>query len=115
MWSGNPDINNNVPHYKEKDMKLNINLDAQVEKMAEGFGLKEGNASIKANLELEYSVEEMLELVKAQKEVLPGIMNFVKEMQELTSKQNYDSEKELEIRNLRYENERLKRFNKEEK
>ena len=89
MWSGIPDINNNVPHYKEIKMKLNVNLDAQVEKMAEGFGLKEGNASIKANLELEYSVEEMLELVKMQKEILPGILTFVKEMQELTNKQYF--------------------------
>ena len=90
-------------------MRLNVNLDAQVEKMAEGFGLKEGNASIKANLELEYSVEEMLELVKMQKEILPGILSFVKEMQELTSKQNYNSEKEWEIERLKEENEKLRR------
>ena len=108
MWSGNPDINNNVPHYKERTMKLNINLDAQVEKMAEGFGLKEGNASIKANLELEYSVEEMLELVKAQKEILPGILSFVKEMQELTNKQYRNEEK---IDKLKEENEELKEDN----
>lgn len=89
-------------------MKLNVNLDAQVEKMAEGFGLKEGNASIKANLELEYSVEEMLELVKMQKEILPGILSFVKEMQELTSKKFYDEEKEREIERLEKENTRLR-------
>lgn len=89
-------------------MKLNVNLDAQVEKMAEGFGLKEGNASIKANLELEYSIEEMLELVKMQKEILPGILSFVKEMQELTSKKFYDEEKEREIERLEKENTRLR-------
>ena len=89
-------------------MKLNVNLDTQVEKMAEGFGLKEGNASIKANLELEYSVEEMLELVKMQKEILPGILSFVKEMQELTSKKFYDEEKEREIERLEKENTRLR-------
>ena len=89
-------------------MKLNVNLDAQVEKMAEGFGLKEGNASIKANLELEYSVEEMLELVKMQKEILPGILSFVKEMQELTSKKFYYEEKEREIERLEKENTRLR-------
>ena len=89
-------------------MKLNVNLDAQVEKMAEGFGLKEGNANIKANLELEYSVEEMLELVKMQKEILPGILSFVKEMQELTSKKFYDEEKEREIERLEKENTRLR-------
>lgn len=87
-------------------MKLNVNLDAQVEKMAEGFGLKEGNASIKANLELEYSVEEMLELVKMQKEILPGILTFVKEMQELTNKQYRDEER---IEKLEEENEELKK------
>lgn len=96
-------------------MKLNVNLDAAVQKMVGNFGLEDGSANIKANLELEYSVEEMLELVKAQKEILPGVLNFIKEMQELVNKQNYDSEKELEIRNLKYENERLKRMNKEEK
>ena len=89
-------------------MKLNVNLDAQVQKMVGNFGLEDGNASIKANLELEYSVEEMLELVKAQKEILPGILTFVKEMQELTSKQNYNEEKEQEIEQLKKENERLK-------
>ena len=87
-------------------MKLNVNLDAQVEKMAEGFGLKEGNASIKANLELEYSVEEILELVKMQKEILPGILTFVKEMQELTNKQYRDEER---IEKLEEENEELKK------
>lgn len=89
-------------------MKLNINLDAQVEKMAENFGIKEGNASIKANLELEYSIEEMLELVKMQKEILPGVLSFIKEMQELTSKKYYDEEKESEIKRLEKENERLR-------
>ena len=94
-------------------MKLNVNLDAQVEKMAEGFGLKEGNASIKANLELEYSVEEMLELAKMQKEILPGILSFVKEMQELTNKR-YQIEEEIdkleeENKELKEDNENLKR------
>ena len=91
-------------------MKLNVNLDAQVEKMAEGFGLKEGNASIKANLELEYSVEEMLELVKAQKEILPGILSFVKEMQELTSKQQHYNEDKID--KLEEEKEELKEDNR---
>ena len=84
-----------------------------MEKMAEGFGLKEGNASIKANLELEYSVEEMLELVKVQKEILPGILSFVKEMQELTNKQYRNEEKidklEEENEELKEDNENLKR------
>ena len=84
-------------------MKLNINLDAQVEKMAEGFGLKEGNASIKANLELEYSVEEMLELVKLQKEILPGILSFIKEMQNMSNKQYYESKKDEKIKELKEE------------
>ena len=99
-------------------MKMNFNLSAQVEKLAEAFNIKEGSANINCNLELEYSVEEFIELVKVQKDIIPGVLNFVKEMQELTSKQNYDSEKELEIRNLKHENEMLKRFNeinKEEK
>ena len=113
MWSGNPDINNNVPHYKEKDMKLNINLDAAVQKMAGNFGLEDGNANIKASLELEYSVEEMLELVKAQKEILPGILSFVKEMQEISVKKYLDEEKidKLEERNeeLKEQNEKLKK------
>ena len=93
-------------------MKMNFNLSAQVEKMAEAFNIKEGNASINCNLELEYSVEEMLELVKAQKEILPGVLSFVKEMQELTSKKFYDEEKEREIENLKFENEKLKMFNR---
>ena len=113
MWSGDPDNNKITPHYKEIEMKLNINLDAQVEKMAEGFGLKEGNASIKANLELEYSVEEMLELVKMQKEILPGILSFVKEMQEISSKRYYNEEKidklEEEKEELKEDNRNLKR------
>ena len=87
-------------------MKMNFNLSAQVEKMAEAFNIKEGNASINCNLELEYSVEEMLELVKAQKEILPGVLSFVKEMQELTSKKFYDEEKKREIENLKFENEK---------
>ncbi len=90
-------------------MKLNVNLDAAVQKMVGNFGLEDGSANIKASLELEYSIEEMLELVKAQKEVLPGILTFIKEMQELTSKQNYDSEKEYEIEKLKNENARLRR------
>lgn len=89
-------------------MKLNVNLDAQVEKMAEGFGLKEGNASIKANLELEYSVEEMLELAKMQKEILPGILSFVKEMQEISNQKYFDEER---INKLEEENEDLKEDN----
>ena len=89
-------------------MKLNVNLDAAVQKMAGNFGLEEGNASIKANLELEYSIEEMLELVKVQKEILPGILNFIKEMQELTNKQYRDEER---IEKLEEENEELKEDN----
>ena len=87
-------------------MKLNVNLDAQVEKMAEGFGLKEGNGSIKANLELEYSVEEMLEITKAQKEILPGVLSFIKEMQEISFRRYLDEEK---LNKLEEENEALKK------
>mgnify|MGYP000936119879 CR=1 FL=1 len=90
-------------------MKMNFNLTGAVENLAGAFGMEKGNANINCHLELEYSVEEMLELVKMQKEILPGILSFVKEMQELTSKQNYDSEKEWEIEKLKTENERLRR------
>lgn len=89
-------------------MKMNFNLTGAVENLAGNFGMEKGNANINCHLELEYSVEEMLELIKAQKEILPGIMSFVKEMQELTSKQQYDFEKEQEIKKLEKENERLR-------
>ena len=89
-------------------MKMNFNLTGAVENLAGAFGMEKGNANINCHLELEYSVEEMLELVKAQKEILPGVLNFVKEMQELSSKKYYDEEKEHEIEKLRRENDRLK-------
>ena len=89
-------------------MKMNFNLTGAVENLAGAFGMEKGNANINCHLELEYSVEEMLEIIKLQKEVLPGIMSFVKEMQELTSKQQYDFEKEQEIKKLEKENERLR-------
>lgn len=93
-------------------MKMNFNLTGAVENLAGAFGMEKGNANINCHLELEYSVEEMLELIKLQKEVLPGLLNFVKEMQELTSKKYYDEEKEREIQNLQFENEKLKMFNR---
>ena len=115
MWSGNPDINNNVPHYKEIKMKAKFNLTGAVENLAGAFGMEKGKANLDCNIELEYSVEEMVELIKLQKEVIPGLLNFVKEMQELSGKKYYDEEKERELRNLRFENEQLKRVDKEAK
>lgn len=90
-------------------MKFKLNLNAEVQKLAGNFGFNDGEGKFNCDLEVEYSVEEFLELVKIQKEIVPGILNFVKEMQELTSKQNYDSEKEFEIEKLKNENARLRR------
>lgn len=93
-------------------MKAKFNLTGAVENLAGAFGMEKGKGNLDCSIELEYSVEEMLELIKLQKEVLPGLLNFVKEMQELTSKKYYDEEKEREIQNLQFENEKLKMFNR---
>ena len=70
--------------------------------------MEKGKANLDCNIELEYSVEEMVELIKLQKEVIPGILSFVKEMQELTNKQYRNEEK---IDKLKEENEELKEDN----
>ena len=94
-------------------MKAKFNLTGQVENLAGAFGMEKGKANVDCNLEVEYSVEEMIELIKLQKEMLPGILNFVKEMQELTNKQYRNKEiiDKLEDENeeLREENEELKK------
>ena len=84
-------------------MKMNFNLEGQVKKLAGAFGIEEGDANVKCNLELEYSVEEFLELVKVQKELVPGIFGFVKEMQNISNEQYYNSKKDEEIRRLKEE------------
>ena len=93
-------------------MKAKFNLTGAVENLAGNFGMEKGNANLDCNLEIEYSVEEMLELIKAQKEVIPGVLSFIKEMQELTNKQCYEKELdklEEENKELKEDNEHLKK------
>ena len=83
-------------------MKVKFNLEGSVKKL---FGnlIEDGAADIKCNLELEYSVEEFLELVKVQKELVPGIFGFIKEMQNMSNEQYYNSKKDEKIRELKEE------------
>lgn len=92
-------------------MKFKLNLNAEVQKLAGTFGFNEGEGKFNCDLEVEFAPEEMMEVIKMQKELVPGVLGFVKEMQEITSKKYYDEDKEREIRNLKFENEKLKTFN----
>ena len=87
-------------------MKFRLNLNAEVQKLAGNFGFNDGEGKFNCDLEVELAPEEMMEVIKAQKELVPGVLNFVKEMQEISSKRYYNEEK---IDKLEKENEALKK------
>lgn len=87
-------------------MRVKLDLGAEVKKLAGNFGFNDGEGKFNCNLEMEFAPEEMMEVIKMQKELVPGVLNFVKEMQELTNKQYRDEER---IEKLEEENEELKK------
>ena len=87
-------------------MKFRLNLNAEVQKLAGNFGFNDGEGKFNCDLEVELAPEEMMEVIKAQKELVPGVLNFVKEMQEISSERYYNEEK---IDKLEKENEALKK------
>lgn len=90
-------------------MKLKFNLDAEVRKLAGNFGFNDGEGKINSNFEIEFAPEELGEIIKAQKELVPGILGFIKEMQEMS---NQNNQKNCKIDDLEFKLDREKDKNK---
>lgn len=90
-------------------MRVKLDLGAEVKKLAGNFGFNDGEGKFNCNLEVEFAPEEMMEVIKMQKEIVPGVLNFVKEMQEMSNDTN---EKNCKIDSLQFNLDRERDKNK---
>ena len=79
-------------------MKMKFNLNAAAKETKEAVENYAGveNLSIDMNVEVEYSVEEFLALIKFQKEMLPELKKFFREMIDYANGEVPKQEKEIE-------------------
>lgn len=86
-------------------MKLKFDVTAGLEKLT-GFGKIDcGKGNLEAHFEVEFSAEEMGMIYEFQKQIVPEVLSFVKEMKQ----ENDDAEKrnlENKVSNLEFENKR---------
>lgn len=86
-------------------MKVKFDITAGLEKMTV-FKELEGKANIDAHFEVEFGADELSMMYQFQKEMVPQILDFIKEVK----KENEDSEKEIlekKVSQLEFENARL--------
>ena len=80
-------------------MKMKFDVTGSIKKMT-GFDKLEGDASLDAHFEIEFGPEELGMMYQFQKEMLPEILNFAKEMQQLTNRIDNSKMSDLEINEL---------------
>lgn len=83
-------------------MKIKFDLSGAVKKVT---GINEklgGDASLDAHLEVEFGADELGMIYEAQRALVPEVLNFVKEMQQLSNK-NKEENKMTELEKNRLE------------
>ena len=87
-------------------MKLKFDVTAGLEKLT-GFGkIDGGKGNLEAHFEVEFSAEEMGMIYEFQKQIVPEVLSFVKEMKQ----ENDDAEKQIlenKVSQLEFGNKRL--------
>ena len=87
-------------------MKIKFDVTGAIEKLA-GFNKDEGGkGNLEAHFEVEFSAEEMGMIYEFQKNMIPEVLNFIKEMKQ----SNDDTEKQIlenKVSHLEFENKRL--------
>ena len=74
-------------------MKIKFDLSGAVEKMT-CFDKLEGKANIDAHFEIEFGADELGMIYEAQRALVPEVLSFVKEMQQLSKEENNMSDLE---------------------
>lgn len=84
-------------------MKVRFDVTGAIEKI----NALEGKGNIDAHFEVEFGVDEMGMLLEAKKSLVPEILSFVKDMQQITTERNDRDEEVVDLRdkikNLEYD------------
>ena len=81
-------------------MKIKFDLTAGIEKMT-GFNKLEGKGNLDAHMEIEFGADELGMIYEAQRALVPEVLSFVKEMQQITTDARID---DLEYEKNKLEN-----------
>ena len=86
-------------------MKVRFDVTGAIEKMT-GFDKLEGKGNLDAHFEIEFGADELAMMYQFQKEMVPEILSFIKEVKA----ENEDTEKQVlenKLSQLEFENKRL--------
>lgn len=86
-------------------MKIKFDLTAGIEKMT-GFDKLEGKGNLDAHMEIEFGADELGMIYEAQRALVPEVLSFIKEMQQITTDARQLDQKidDLEYKNNNLEN-----------